>query len=247
MDIYKRMQELKEMRWVDLTHGFDETTPRWPGFKKVKKEIYLDFDQYPVRAHLYTFPGQIGTHIDAPAHGNINGMTIDEINLKDCLLPLHVIDCSKSVESNYDYALTVDDILKYENKYGKILEGSFIAMRSDWYKRWDDVDRFLNKDNCGKSHYPGWSIEALKFLVDNRNIAAIGHEPLDTDPPNLESQKNFKGEVYILNQDRYQIEVMKNLDKVPEFGAIIFNIFPKQCGGTGFPVRSFAIFETKIQ
>lgn len=35
--------------------------------------------------------------------------------------------------------------------------------------------------------------------------------------------------------------MLTNLDKVPEKGAIIFSIFVKQTGGTGFPVRCFAV------
>ena len=39
----------------------------------------------------------------------------------------------------------------------------------------------------------------------------------------------------------YQIELLTNLDKLPEAGAIAVAAFPKPNGGSGFPARVFAI------
>jgi len=38
-----------------------------------------------------------------------------------------------------------------------------------------------------------------------------------------------------------QIELLANLDQVPESGAIVVASFPKPQGGSGFPARMFAI------
>jgi len=46
---------------------------------------------------------------------------------------------------------------------------------------------------------------------------------------------------YILSTNHYQIELLTNLDRVPEFGAIVVVAFPKPRGGSGFPARVFAI------
>jgi kynurenine formamidase len=59
---------------------------------------------------------------------------------------------------------------------------------------------------------------------------------LDTD-----TTENMASETYILQQGRYQIEVMDNLDKVPATGAIIVATWPKVRNGLGFPARAFAI------
>ncbi|WP_269320862.1 cyclase family protein [Paenibacillus sp. 1-18] len=55
------------------------------------------------------------------------------------------------------------------------------------------------------------------------------------------SLKELVGEYYILEQDRYQVEVLTNLDKLPATGAIIYNIVPSIQVSPGFPLRSFAI------
>ena len=46
---------------------------------------------------------------------------------------------------------------------------------------------------------------------------------------------------YILSTNHYQIELLTNLDQVPEAGAIAVASFPKPKGGSGFPARVFAI------
>jgi kynurenine formamidase len=48
-------------------------------------------------------------------------------------------------------------------------------------------------------------------------------------------------ERYVLRTDHYQIELLTNLDQVPEWGALIVATFPKPKNGTGFPARVFAI------
>jgi kynurenine formamidase len=44
-----------------------------------------------------------------------------------------------------------------------------------------------------------------------------------------------------LSTNYYQIELLTNLDQVPEAGAIAVVSFPKVKGGSGFPARVFAI------
>ena len=98
-----------------------------------------------------------------------------------------------------------------------------------------------NKDANGVAHYPGWSLAALKYLYEERKIAASGHETMDTDPGTATSKDDYSLETYILSTNRCQIEVLTNLDQVPEAGAIVVVSFPKPKGGSGFPARVVAI------
>ena len=126
------------------------------------------------------------------------------------------------------------------SQYGRIPEGAFVAFRSDWYKK-PNLD---NPDENGVPHYPGWDKAAIQWLVEERNIGAIGHEPADTDPGFVTTKEGaypYPGEQYILQVDRIQIEVMRNLDQVPPVGSLIVIGFPKLKDGTGFPTRCFAI------
>ncbi|MED3551320.1 cyclase family protein [Cytobacillus praedii] len=240
-ELLHAIQLLKEKTWVDLTHTFGPGSPHFSAFDSAEFQTLFNHDD-GFFAQSFKFAGQYGTHIDAPIHFVRNTRYLDELGLKELVLPLVVIDRSREAALNNDFTLSVDDIYDFEEVHGKIEEGSFVALRTDWSKRWSDIEAFENKDEAGQNHAPGWSVDALKFLIEERKIKAIGHETFDTDS-SIDFQRNGKllAEYYILEQDTYQVELLTNLDKVPAKGAVIFNIVPKPEKASGFPVRSFAI------
>ena len=85
--------------------------------------------------------------------------------------------------------MTVEDIKDYEAKYGPIPDGALVALRSDWYKKWPDMDALSGIDAEGKENAPGWSLEALEYIYKVRNAAANGHETLDTDSSAVAEEK----------------------------------------------------------
>jgi len=240
-ELLHTLQLLKSKQWIDLTHTFGPNSPHFFMFEDAKFEtLFAHSDGF--FAQQFTFPGQYGTHIDPPIHFVEDTRYLDELSLKELVLPLIVIDKSKEAETNHDFTLSVQDILDFEAEHGEIEAGTFVALRTDWSKRWPDKDLFSNKDEDGHNHIPGWGLEALQFLFTERKISAIGHETFDTDSA-TDFRKNGKldGEYFVLDQDTYQIELMTNLDKLPAKGAVIFNIVAKPEKASGFPVRSFAI------
>jgi kynurenine formamidase len=166
---------------------------------------------------------------------------VDQIELKEMILPLVVVDVHRECEQNPDYTLSVERLKKWEAEHGEIPPTAFVAMRTDWSKHWPDPAKMDNKDAKGVAHYPGWSLPALKYLYEERKITASGHETTDTDPGVATTKEDYSLETYILSTNHYQIELLTNLDKVPESGAIVIATFPKPKGGSGFPARVFAI------
>lgn len=233
--------QLRAHTFVDLTHAFGPNTPHWKGFPAMKVRDLYTFGKDGFWAQEFTHVGQWGTHVDPPVHFHEGLRTLDQIPPVEMVLPLVVIDVHEKAAGNPDYVLSVQDILQWEAEQGRIPDSAFVAMRTDWSKRWPDNDAMQNRDEKGVAHYPGWSREALAFLCENRRIAASGHETTDTDPGVSTSQGNYECERYILGQNRYQIELMANLDQVPEKGAILICAFPKPRNGSGFPARLFAI------
>ncbi|GIN41110.1 cyclase family protein [Heyndrickxia oleronia] len=240
-ELFKVIQFLKEKRWVDLTHTFGPDSPHFSAFDSADfKTLFTHDDGF--FAQNFKFPGQYGTHIDAPIHFVRNARYLDELDLKELILPLIVIDKSKESALNHDFTLSVKDILAFEEEYGIIEEGTFVALRTDWSKRWPNIAEFNNQDSEGNNHAPGWSLDALEFLFKERNIKAIGHETFDTDSSiDFKNNGALLAEYFVLDQDTYQIELLTNLDQVPAKGAVIINVVPKPEKASGFPVRSFAI------
>ena len=195
------------------------------------------------RIHSFKFPGQFGTHIDFPVHFEPGLDSSSAFGPKDMAYPLVVIDITPKMADDIEYAITVDDIKAFEAENGPIPEGAFVALRTDWYKRWPDNDALNNFDAEGGEHCPGWSLEALKYLYEERNIAANGHETFDTDASREAAKmEDLACERYVLARGNLQLEVMANLDKVPATGAIIFVTWPRIEGVTGMPVRAWAVF-----
>ena len=234
-------------KWVDLTHELSPETPHWYGFNPLQADLLFDYVDgtpddmmAPMRCFQISVASQYGTHVDAPRHFWGNGRSMAEIGVKELVYPLVVIDKSAECAANPDFILSIEDVQKWEETYGRIPEGAFVAFRSDWYKK-SNLD---NPDEAGQPHYPGWDKATIQWLVEERNIGAIGHEPADTDPAVVTTEPDaypYPGEQYILEVDRFQIEVMRNLDQVPAVGSIIVCSFPKMKDGVGFPARCFAV------
>ena len=228
-------------RFVDLTHEFAPGIPHWKGFGDEKVTSLYTVKQDGFNAHQFCHVGQWGTHVDPPAHFHDGLKTVDQIDPKDMLMPLVVLDVHDKAGRNPDYVITLDDVRAWERKHGRIPEHAFVAMRTDWSKRWPDDAAMANKDAQGVFHYPGWSKEVLKLLYEERRIAASGHETTDTDPGLRTTKDDYSLESYILGLNHYQIELLANLDRVPEAGALVIVSFPKPRQGSGFPARVIAI------
>lgn len=230
----------KNYRYVDLTHSFYPGQPKFSALEDQTTTRLFTVAEHGFTVDRYHIVGQWGTHVDPPIHFVDNARTLDELPVEEMILPLVVIDLHKEAAQFPNLAVTVDHLQEWEQRNGTIPEDSFVALRTDWSKRWA-TDDLYGIDSEGKRNCPGWSLEALEFLYNERGVLAIGHETTDTDPGSSIDAGSFACELYWLQQDRWQIELLNNLAEVPETGALICATWPKPKGGTGFPARVFAI------
>jgi kynurenine formamidase len=238
-ELQRAYRVIASKQLVDLTQSFDATTPVWSGFGQAKMTPAADPNTHKpytikddgFRSTFYEMVGQYGTHVDPPAHFDENGITMDEIPLKQMILPLIVLDDTPYLASDPNHAFSVADLRAWEKKSGRVPPGSFVALRADTYKDWDS-----NPERFKRSPFPAWAFETIKFLYEQRGVTATGHEAMDTD-----TTDKMDSETYILRHGHYQIEVMANLDKVPPKGALIVVTWPKVRKGLGFPARAFAV------
>ena len=126
---------LKTKRWVDLTHAFAPGIPHWHGLPDEVRDTLYHFDEgvgsmgaLGFWLHRYSHVGQWGTHVDPPAHFHKGARTVDQIDVKEMILPLVVIDIHEKVAKNVDYQVTMDDVKGWEAKHGKIPQGCFVAL-----------------------------------------------------------------------------------------------------------------------
>ena len=229
-------------RFVELTQSMEEGMPPGPSGDELPTiKAFKTHEDGTATIHRYNFPGQWGTHVDPPIHFTQGLRALDDIPLPEMILPLIVIDVHEKVLENNDYQITLDDIAAWEKVHGIIPEKTFVALRTDWSKRWPSLEKMRNRDVDGVSHSPGWSKEAIDYLVLERNITAIGHETLDTDLGIKSGAGEWPLQTYYMSLNKYQIENMNNLDQVPPTGATIIASWSLVKDGAGFPARVFAI------
>ncbi|MBV8345551.1 MAG: cyclase family protein [Candidatus Eremiobacteraeota bacterium] len=240
-DLMSAYRIISSHDFVDLTHAFGPGIAHWPGFPNETVRTLFTYKKDGFFAQEFCHVGQWGTHVDPPAHFTPGGKTVDQIDPKQMFLPLVVIDVHEKVARNPDYVFSMDDVRAWEAKHGPIPTGAFIAMRTDWSKRFGSEAAMQNKDSKGIAHYPGWSLPVLQYLYLQRHAVATGHETTDTDPGLVTSRNVYPLESWILHHGHYQIELLTNLDRVPEAGSLVMVTFPKPRGGSGFPARLIAI------
>src|SRR5262245_65313 len=230
---------LKGAKYIDLTHAIAPDIPVWYGFGPSK--FAPAKDPKTGRTYSYAKDGfeatqyelstdQLGTQLDPPAHWAPEYPAIDELPPTYAVRPLVVISIVEQVAKDPGYHLQVADIEAFEQRHGRIPEGSVVFVRSGWSEAWPD--RAL----ATKTPFPGVSLAALKFLHEQRRILFHGHEPLDTDTtPNLE------GEAWLMHHGYAQAEWVANLDKVQPTGCLVAIGYAKLQGGTGGYARYVAI------
>ena len=175
---------------VDLTHTLDPDFPVIilpPEFGQCARFRMEEISCYDHRGpawkwHNISMSEHTGTHFDAPAHWisgrDLPNASVDEIDVKNFIGPICVIDCSDGANQNDDFELTADIIKDWEAIHGAIPHNSWVFMRTDWSKR--TGMEYLNMKEDGP-HSPGPTPEAVKFLVEDRDIRGFGVETVGTD------------------------------------------------------------------
>jgi len=185
-----------------------------------------------------------GTHFDAPCHwitGKDNpNNTTDTIPPQNFVAPVNVIDRSKEAAANPDYLLTVDSIKEWEAQHGAIEAGSWVLLRTDWYKRNGSTEAFLNADENGP-HSPGPTVEAIEYLL-SKGVIGWGQETVGTDAGSAGGMTPpFPAHNLMHKANRYGLASLCHLDQLPPKGAVLIAAPLKIVKGTGSPVRALAL------
>ena len=223
---------------VDLTHTMHEDMPFWPGTGSFDIERLADYDA-GYRMHRFSMWENNGTHIDAPAHFIERGGSVNELGLNDLVLPVVVVRVQDKVALDHDYQLSVEDVLSWEERNGPIQPGSLAVMNTGWYKKFHDPQAYINQDEAGVLHFPGFSVAAARLLVE-RDVAGIGIDTLSLDPGN---DLSFPVHKIILGAGKFQVENMNNLDALPVKGAVaVIGVLPVKDASQA-QARIFAFME----
>jgi kynurenine formamidase len=223
---------------VDLTHTFSPSLPVFPSYKPIQVRPRFTIARDGFAANEVTFDEHTGTHVDAPVHFVSGASTSDRLPVARLLAPLAVISIVERATKDPDAVITVDDLMQWEKRHGRIPAGAFVAMNAGWDARATSADRFLNRDAKGTMHAPGFSEAAARFLVTERDICGAGVDTLSLD---IGAAQKFVAHVAFLGAAKYGVELLANLGRVPPSGATIVVGAPKHEGATGGPARVLAL------
>ena len=220
---------------VDLTHPMSQ--PRASGTKRdapVRAAALLQKDL--LRRVAASNP--TSTNIDAPAHQVPGRWTVDQIPPERLIAPLSVLDVTDQVRRNPDYEVSVEDIARWEEIHGEIPSGAVVLARTGWGDRWASAKDYRNLDKKGVMHFPGYSQEAARFLVEGRLVLALGIDTSSVDPG---TSRTLAVHQYTLAHSVYHLENVANLERVPDAGAMVVVAPMKLEGEVDGPVRILAL------
>jgi kynurenine formamidase len=133
--------------------------------------------------------------------------------------------------------LTLDDVRAWESRNGTIGAGTIVLLRTGWGKRWPDRKSYFGDDTPGatdKLHFPSFGEEAVRLLVNDRHVAAIG---VDTASIDYGPSTDFIVHRVALGANVPGLENLANLERLPERGAWLMALPMKIAKGSGGRVR----------
>jgi kynurenine formamidase len=222
---------------VDLTHPLSKTAARPTGNSAGALIRSLTLVQKDAPRRL-SASASTGTSIDAPAQLMRGMWTVDQIPPERLIAPLAVLDVTAQTQRNADYEVSVEDIAQWEQIHGEIPAGAVVLARTGWGGRWTSPAEYRNADKKGVMHFPGYSSDAAKFLVEGRAVLALGIDTLSVDPG---ASKTLAIHQYTLAHSVYHLENVANLERVPDAGAVVVVAPMKLEGEVDGPVRILAL------
>lgn len=229
-------------RWVDLTHAFSESSIYWPTARPFElEEVAYGMTEagHFYAAYDFSAAEHGGTHLDAPIHFAEGRWAAHEIPLERLMGRAVVVDVTVEASADADYLVGVDDLEAWEAAYGPIPDGAIVLLRTGWAGRYDDREAYLGTSRTGPEavpdlHFPGLDPDAARWLVESRNVAAVG---IDTPSIDRGQSTDFMSHRILYEADVAGFENVAALDELPESGAYVVALPMKIRGGSGGPLR----------
>jgi kynurenine formamidase len=244
-----QQQKSQRSKLVDLSHVYSDETIYWVTAKEFKLDTVFKGQTdkgFYYTANNFSTAEHGGTHIDAPIHFAEKGQSVDEIPLEKLIGPAIKIDVSSKSLKNPDYQIGIQDFMDWETSAQmEIPNGSIVLLETGFSKYYPDKLKYLGTVNRGEKavqelHFPGLTPEAAGWLVEHRNINAIG---IDTPSIDYGQSQYFESHVILLSQNIPAFENLTNLDQLPAIGFEIIALPMKIQGGSGAPLRIVAVID----
>lgn len=221
----------------DLTHPFTTSLPAFVPGEEPSRRTVVTIEQNGYYLQEWRVFEHIGTHVDAPGHFTPGGRLAPELRIDELITPAVVIDISDRAAREPDTVVTIDDVRDHERRHGRIPDGAAVLMDSGWGARIGDPEAYRGADATGTLHFPGFAADTCQWLLEHRRIRSLGVDTLSIDPG---VSTTFDTHLLLTGADRYGLENLAHLDRIPPTGAtIVVGLIPFE-EGSGGPARVFA-------
>jgi kynurenine formamidase len=231
---------------VFLSHVNDPaTTPGFPGdprftlttaFTVPEDGFYLQY----VKEGEHT-----GSHWGAPCHFHTGELCADRLDPSDLVRPAVVVDVRAKVRRNVDYQVTIADLKAWERRYGSMPKGAAVIAWTGCDRFWSAKQTGRNYYNCGSGHpglhQPGFSLAAVRWLIDQHVLGRQGALGTDTFGPDPGTDENFRESSLVFHRHRIDLENLTGLGQLPPRGAWIVVGGPRNRHGSGSPATFFGL------
>lgn len=223
---------------VFLSHVLDDSTPVFPGDPpvEIRTAATIEHDGYYLR-HV-SFGEQSGTHFAAPAHFGPGERGADQLDPADFFFPAVVLDRRAEAAADQDFAVRIADVERWEAEFGEVPDHAAILLLSGYDSKWHDPAAYLGADSDGRPHYPGFGADAVRWLIDQRGIGALGTDTMGVDPG---ADATFSANRLLLHGRRIHLENLCGLAKMPPAGGWIIVAGIRTPGGSGSPATVFGL------
>ena len=161
-------------KWIDLSYTFDNETLHWGTTNGFQHTLIFEGELNENNVTLvpyytaYDYGGSehVGTHLDAPIHFAKGAWSTDEIPAENLVGDAVIVNISAKSALDRDAQMTVDDLRKWELKYGTIPTGSILFVFTDWGKYWPSSEKYFGTSTKNTSLYtfPGKDVMYRTFI-----------------------------------------------------------------------------------
>ncbi len=212
----------------------------FPGDPPPAVETVRTLDEHGFYLQTIAIGEHTGTHWGAPAHFNAGEATADELDAEDFVLPGVMIDITRQSAHDRDYALTVQDLLDWQDLHGPLPSQAAVLLHTGWDAYWG-TDDFANIDDDGTLHQPGFSVESVHWLLDHGILGRRGALGTDTFGPDIGTDETFAVSKLLYREHRLSLEILANLGDLParDFTIVVGGFITEN--GSGSPASIYAI------
>lgn len=223
------------MQPVDLTRRIEPGMPVYPGDPGVAAESSATMQSDGYRVTHLSFTSHVGTHIDAPAHMEPEGATLDEYAVADFRFDARLVDllggtCDGDSNSRGLDAREAIEPGMLPDDDG--LDADMLVLRTGWGAHWGEEEYF---------DHPYLTPAAARHIADLD--CAVGLDTINPDPtptPRAEESEpeGVPAHHELLGSEAFIVENLDLSSDLPE--RFTLRAYPLRVDADGAPVRAVA-------